>query len=188
MLVVHVVSRWIGMYASEHKHIRQLQAGIYGLISGEASHCNSLFLQADIDSNMLTIRVVKADHQPDGAPEAGQKNIDSAEKDACGCRTNAGANCGCGDGECGLSGVGDKLAASSERKAPEPAANGPEATHAKSGSTWFAMERPRSFGKRVLRLPQSADVAHASASYKDGVLTITIPKKPNSGKATLVIS
>lgn len=39
------------------------------------------------------------------------------------------------------------------------------------------MERSSAFSGRSLRLPEAADTSAIKASYKDGVLTLDIPKK-----------
>ena len=44
--------------------------------------------------------------------------------------------------------------------------------------TWHRTERSSMFVQRSVRLPETADASQASASYKDGVLAITFPKKP----------
>lgn len=45
------------------------------------------------------------------------------------------------------------------------------------GTTWHHRERSSVFVKRTVQLPESADTSAASASYTDGVLIITFPKK-----------
>jgi HSP20 family protein len=43
---------------------------------------------------------------------------------------------------------------------------------------WHVIERSYGSFSRVVPLPASVDSAEAKASYKDGVLEITLPKKP----------
>lgn len=45
------------------------------------------------------------------------------------------------------------------------------------GVKWHHTERSHFFMKRSLRLPETADMDSASAAYKDGVLTVTVPKR-----------
>ena len=47
----------------------------------------------------------------------------------------------------------------------------------KQGDTWFFSERQYGAFRRSFRLPEDADGAQASASMKDGVLHVTVPKK-----------
>ena len=48
----------------------------------------------------------------------------------------------------------------------------------KKGDTWYFSERQYGAFRRSFRLPEDADGAKASAKMKDGVLHITVPKKP----------
>ena len=53
------------------------------------------------------------------------------------------------------------------------------------GDTWFFSERQYGAFTRSFRLPGDADEAGIGASLKDGVLTVTLPKKepkPSGGK------
>ena len=45
------------------------------------------------------------------------------------------------------------------------------------GVKWHHTERSHFFMKRSLRLPETADMDHAAAAYKDGVLSVSVPKK-----------
>ena len=46
-----------------------------------------------------------------------------------------------------------------------------------AGIKWHHTERSHVFMKRSLRLPDTADMSGASASYTDGVLSVSVPKK-----------
>lgn len=46
-----------------------------------------------------------------------------------------------------------------------------------SSTTWHHTERSGVFAKRSIRLPETADTTAGNASYEDGVLSITFPKK-----------
>lgn len=46
------------------------------------------------------------------------------------------------------------------------------------GYTWHRNERTTVFAPRCIRLPANVDASAATAAYVDGVLTLTIPKKP----------
>ncbi len=45
------------------------------------------------------------------------------------------------------------------------------------GDTWYFSERQFGSFSRVFRLPADADTAGVKAEMKDGVLTVTVPKK-----------
>ncbi|WP_146346834.1 Hsp20/alpha crystallin family protein [Phaeobacter marinintestinus] len=45
------------------------------------------------------------------------------------------------------------------------------------GDTWYFSERQYGAFRRSFRLPENADGGKASASMKDGVLHVTVPKK-----------
>lgn len=64
----------------------------------------------------------------------------------------------------------DVLALSVDRKEAK------EEKTEEEGVTWHHTERSHFFLKRSLRLPDTADMDNAAASYKDGVLTVTVPK------------
>lgn len=51
------------------------------------------------------------------------------------------------------------------------------ASKRKAPATWHRTERSQVFVKRSIRLPETADTTAGKASYKDGVLSITFPKK-----------
>ena len=50
----------------------------------------------------------------------------------------------------------------------------------KKDTSWHMMERSYGSFTRVLSLPAPVDASGAKASYKDGVLTITLPKRPEA--------
>jgi HSP20 family protein len=52
------------------------------------------------------------------------------------------------------------------------------------GDTWFFSERQYGNFSRSFRLPPDADETGVSASLKDGVLTITVPKRKEAAKAS----
>jgi HSP20 family protein len=56
------------------------------------------------------------------------------------------------------------------------------------GTTYYAFER--SFGSftRTFTLPSNVDVDKAKAELKDGVLTLNIPKKPESKPRTIAVT
>jgi len=43
--------------------------------------------------------------------------------------------------------------------------------------SWFCCERPRGKFYRAIQVPAEVDVASVGADYRDGVLTITLPKQ-----------
>lgn len=45
------------------------------------------------------------------------------------------------------------------------------------GDTWYFSERQFGSFERSFRLPADADQAHVTAALKDGVLTVTLPRK-----------
>jgi len=47
-------------------------------------------------------------------------------------------------------------------------------------TNWHMMERSYGSFTRVLSLPAPVDASNAKASYKDGVLTISLPKRPEA--------
>ncbi|MGB8623447.1 MAG: Hsp20/alpha crystallin family protein [Paracoccaceae bacterium] len=49
-----------------------------------------------------------------------------------------------------------------------------------SGDTWYFSEREYGAFSRSFRLPPDADAAKVGAALKDGILTITVPKKAPS--------
>lgn len=55
--------------------------------------------------------------------------------------------------------------------------NKDEEKEEEEGVKWHHTERSHFFMKRSLRLPESADMENAAAAYKDGVLTVSVPKK-----------
>ncbi len=48
----------------------------------------------------------------------------------------------------------------------------------RKGDTWYFSERQYGAFRRSFRLPDDADGSKANASMKDGVLHVTVPKKP----------
>jgi len=44
--------------------------------------------------------------------------------------------------------------------------------------TWYAYERSYGTFSRTFTLPEGADLEHAEADLKNGVLTVTVPKRP----------
>ena len=54
-----------------------------------------------------------------------------------------------------------------------------DATAGKNGKTggWHRVERSYGTFERVFTLPETVDVEHVKADYKNGTLTITLPKK-----------
>ncbi len=55
------------------------------------------------------------------------------------------------------------------------------------GETWYFSERQYGAFQRSFRLPQDADEGGIKADLKDGVLTVTVPKKgPEAEKSTKV--
>ena len=54
------------------------------------------------------------------------------------------------------------------------------------GDTWYFSERQFGSFSRSFRLPSDADTAKVKAEMKDGVLTVTVPKKAAAQTATRV--
>lgn len=46
-----------------------------------------------------------------------------------------------------------------------------------NGIKWHHTERSHAFVQRSLRMPETADMEHISASYTDGTLRVTVPKR-----------
>ena len=58
-----------------------------------------------------------------------------------------------------------------------------------AAATWHVAERTRRFQRRAIRIPDTADLKNVSASYIDGVLTVSLPKVPApSTKVSVVVS
>ena len=55
-----------------------------------------------------------------------------------------------------------------------------EAEERNEGDTWYAYERSYGTFSRSFTLPEGADADHAEADLKNGVLTISVAKKPES--------
>lgn len=54
------------------------------------------------------------------------------------------------------------------------------------GDTWYFSERQFGSFSRSFRLPNDADAAGVKAEMKDGVLTVTVPKKPEKKEAARI--
>ena len=54
------------------------------------------------------------------------------------------------------------------------------------GDTWYFSERQFGSFNRSFRLPSDADAAGVKAEMKDGLLTVTVPKKPEKKAAARV--
>jgi HSP20 family protein len=54
------------------------------------------------------------------------------------------------------------------------------------GDTWYFSERQFGSFSRSFRLPSDADAAGVRAEVKNGVLTVTVPKKPEKASAARV--
>lgn len=50
------------------------------------------------------------------------------------------------------------------------------------------IERPKSFARRTLRLPKSADLGSVTATYKDGVLQLAVAKREESRQQRISIA
>lgn len=50
----------------------------------------------------------------------------------------------------------------------------------KKGERWYRRERTSGTFKRVFSLPETVDPDNVSAEYKDGELTVTVPKAPGA--------
>ncbi|MCP3972726.1 MAG: Hsp20/alpha crystallin family protein [Rhodobacteraceae bacterium] len=55
------------------------------------------------------------------------------------------------------------------------------------GETWYFCERQYGAFQRSFRVPADADEADISADLKDGVLTITVPRKPPAETAAKTV-
>ena len=53
-----------------------------------------------------------------------------------------------------------------------------EGSEPSAPTIWHRTERSRLFVQRSVALPETADTSAAHASYVDGVLSITFPRKP----------
>lgn len=53
-----------------------------------------------------------------------------------------------------------------------------EAEHREEGDTFYAFERSYGSFSRSFTLPDGADVDHAEADLRSGVLTLSVPKRP----------
>lgn len=54
------------------------------------------------------------------------------------------------------------------------------------GDTWYFSERQFGSFSRSFRLPTDADAGGVKAEMKDGVLTVTVPKKPEKKEAARI--
>jgi HSP20 family protein len=52
--------------------------------------------------------------------------------------------------------------------------------HEEKGESWYFSERQFGAFSRSFRLPPDADEAKVAAKMKDGVLTVTLPRKPEA--------
>jgi len=59
-------------------------------------------------------------------------------------------------------------------------------TREEEGDTWYFSERQYGMFARSFRLPADADADHVDADLKDGVLTVTVPKKATNEGATKI--
>lgn len=50
------------------------------------------------------------------------------------------------------------------------------------------IERPKSFARRTLRLPKSADLGSVTATYEDGVLRLVVAKREESRQQRISIA
>jgi HSP20 family protein len=66
--------------------------------------------------------------------------------------------------------TGNRLTVSGKREAEEE----------QKGETWYACERSYGSFTRSFTLPEAADTEHLRASLDKGVLTLTVPKKPQA--------
>lgn len=61
-----------------------------------------------------------------------------------------------------------------------------KASREEKGDTWYFSERQYGAFSRSFRLPADADEAKVAAALKDGVLTITAPRRPAAAAAKRV--
>lgn len=107
--------------------------------------------------------------------------------------------CNCTASDAGLhtagAGAGAGAGAPTIRKSPlatqeQPSAKGGSAKATdKPAATWQLTERARRFQRRAIRIPETADTSNVSASYVDGVLTVTFRKVvlPSKQKRIVVV-
>ena len=62
-----------------------------------------------------------------------------------------------------------------------------EAEHKEPGHTYYTYERSYGSFARVFTLPESADVDKVAADLKDGVLTVSVPKKASEKPRTIAV-
>lgn len=62
-----------------------------------------------------------------------------------------------------------------------------EAEHKVTGHTYYACERNFGSFARSFTLPESADTQKVTADLKDGVLTVTVPKKASEMPRTITV-
>lgn len=60
-------------------------------------------------------------------------------------------------------------------------------TVAENGAKAILIERPTGYFSRRLRIPQEIDFNAADANYQNGVLTLTLPLKPEAQPKTLTV-
>ncbi|HEY1954335.1 MAG TPA: HSP20 family small heat-shock protein [Polyangiaceae bacterium] len=63
-----------------------------------------------------------------------------------------------------------------------------EAEREEPGHTYYAYERSYGSFARTFTLPESADVQKCGADLKDGVLTVTVPKKASEQPRTVAVN
>ncbi len=68
----------------------------------------------------------------------------------------------------GITFTGNRLTISGKR----------EAEHKQEGETFYAWERSYGTFSRSFTLPEGADADHAEAALQSGVLTLSLPKRP----------
>jgi HSP20 family protein len=56
------------------------------------------------------------------------------------------------------------------------------------GERYYAIERSHGTFARTFSLPDSVDSDHVTAELKDGILTVTVPKKPESQPKKITLS
>lgn len=55
-----------------------------------------------------------------------------------------------------------------------------ERDETREGITWHRVERSSSFNSRALRFPDAADLSKVNANVENGVLRVTISKRPEA--------
>ena len=78
---------------------------------------------------------------------------------------------------------GNMLTISCERESDTKNSNGSGNGKEKSSGGYSHREYNYSYFSRTVTLPDSADNSKITAKYNDGILSLTIPKKPDTGKS-----